>query len=382
MPRWSTSGFWFRALVLALPALCTCRPAYCGTPEKPFFETGVVAPSGAAGSAYHGLPNLTVTASGKLVAAWSAWDAGPKSKLRIVAVHSTDGGRSWSTPVAVIDNPGKTDADASLIVDGRRILLLSTTVPELGHIRRTETWMAWSEDDGATWSPPTLVRQPRKYTVGKVHVGHKLADGRLAFGYSWDIFCEQDQEPRSEGEMDLKSGVMFSSDGGRIWTAGGDIYARPPKITPYSTEGLDEPATVILESGEMFALLRSGTTRLWEARSQDLGASWSEPLPSALAGHNAPASLWRLRGTNDVVVVWDNSPRNRWPLAAALSRDGCHSWSRPRILAEAQIVGASYPAVTQNADGLIVAVWQQAVSDHKGREIRMARFNLAWLLGE
>jgi len=128
--------------------------------------------------------------------------------------------------------------------------------------------------------------------------------------------------------------------------------------------------------------MRSGTTRLWEARSNDWGETWSEPLPSPLTGHNAPAALWRLRGSGDVVVVWDNSPRNRYPLAAALSRDGCNSWSRPKIVAESPGRQASYPSIAESAGGVVVAIWQQDLADRKGREIRYARFNRAWLLSE
>lgn len=349
---------------------------------KPWFETGVVAASSPDTATHNGLPNIVATPSGKLIAAWSAWSSGPKSKLRIVTAQSLDGGKTWSSPVTRIDNPGKTDADANFVVDGPRILLLSTTVPEPGRIIRTETWLTISGDDGETWSTPVLARQPRKYTVGKVHVGHKLPDGRLAIGYSWDIFCEQDMVPHTEGEMDLKSGFMFSTDGGRSWRAGGDIYARPPKMTPYSTNGLDEPATVVLDGGEVYALLRSGTTRLWEARSKDWGETWSEPLPSPLTGHNAPAALWRLRGTNNVVAVWDNSPRHRYPLAAALSEDGCYSWSRAKVIAASPGRQAGYPSVAESREGVLVAVWQQHLADRRGIEIRYARFNKAWLLND
>jgi hypothetical protein len=369
-----------RVMACVLSAAILLLPA--APIEKPVFETGVVAASNPSTAVFNGLPNIIATPSGKLIAAWSAWPTGPNPKLRIVTAQSADGGRTWSAPVTRIDNPGKTDADASFVLDGERILLLSTTVPEPGRIIRTETWLTASENDGESWSAPMLVRQPHKYTVGKVHVGHKLPDGRLAVGYSWDIFCEQDMAPRTEGEMDLKSGFMFSSDGGKSWRAGGDIYARPPKMTPYSTNGLDEPANVILDGGEVYALLRSGTTRLWEARSKDWGETWSEPLPSPLTGHNAPAALWRLRGTKDVIVVWDNSPRNRYPLAAALSGDGCHSWSRPKVIAASPGKQASYPSVAESAGGIVVAVWQQDLADRKGREIRYARFNKAWILSE
>jgi len=306
--------------------------------------------------------------------------ADPKSKLRIVGALSSDGGRSWTAPFALIDNPGKSDADPNIVVDGGRIVVLCSTLPTPGKILLTETWMTASEDDGKSWSPPVLTTQPHKYTNGKVHVGHKLKDGRLAVGYSWDIFCEQGLSPATQGELELRAGLMLSSDGGRHWVAGGDISARPPKLTPHAVNGVDEPATVILEDGEVYALLRTGTDHLWESRSRNAGASWSAPVPSRLVGHNAPAALWRLRGSGDVVVAWNQSPKDRWPLVAAISQDGCRTWSKPRIIVDTGGRQASYPSVTQDREGAIVVVWQQDLPDRKGREIRMARFDRAWLL--
>src|SRR5205085_2574660 len=108
-------------------------------------------------------------------------------------------------------------------------------------------------------------------TNGKVHVGHRLKGGRLAVGYSWDIFCEQGLSPATEGEMEVRAGLMFSSDGGRHWVAGGDISARPAKLTPHAVNGMDEPATVILENGEVYSLLRTGTDHLWGKPQPELG---------------------------------------------------------------------------------------------------------------
>jgi len=349
--------------------------------EKPFFETGVVAKSAGGAFAFNAIPGVAATPGGKLLAVWIAYPAGPNPRLRIVGALSADGGRGWSPPFFLpIDNPGKEDADPSLVIDGQRILALSTTLPVPGKILTTEIWVTTSEDDGKTWSKPFLASTPHKYVEGKVHIGHKLPDGRLAVGYAWETFCEQGLSPATEGEMDNRAGLMFTRDGGHHWTAGGDIYARPPKITPGAVNGMDEPATVVLENGEIFALLRTATDHLWQSRSHDRGASWSAPVPSPLVGHNAPAALWRMRGTNDVVVVWDNSPRHRWPLAVALSRDGCHTWSEPKIIVDTHGQQVSYPAVTQAPDRTLVAVWQQDLPDGKGREVRLARFNRAWLL--
>jgi predicted neuraminidase len=141
---------------------------------------------------------------------------------------------------------------------------------------------------------------------------------------------------------------------------------------------MDEPATVVLENGEIFALLRTGSDHLWESRSRDIGATWSAPVPSQLTGHNAPAALSRLASTNEVVVAWNNSPRYRLPLAVAISRDGCRTWSTPKILVETDGPQASYPCVTQTPDGAIFVVWQQDLSGRKGREVRYARFPRSW----
>src|SRR5215831_13132925 len=181
--------------------------------RKPSIHTGVVARADGAAFMLNAIPCVTATPDGNLIAVWCARAADPKSKLRVVGALSSDGGLIWTPLFPLIDNPGKSDADPNIIVDGRRIVVLSSTLPVPGKILVTETWLTVSEDDGKSWTRPIQVTQPHKYTNGKVHVGHKLKDGRLAVGYSWDIFCEQGLSPATEGEMELRAGLMFSSDG-------------------------------------------------------------------------------------------------------------------------------------------------------------------------
>jgi predicted neuraminidase len=332
------------------------------------------------GAARNSIPCVAATPGGKLLATWAVPTGESTNKLKIVYSLSQDQGRTWKTPATLIDNPGKEDADPNIIIDGRRIVVLSTTLPVPGKIITTEFWMTESSDDGLTWSKPVQASHSHKYAEGKVHVGHKLRDGRLAIGYAWEIFCEKGLSPATEGEMDNRSGLLLSSDGGRSWKAGGDMYAQPQKLSPHSVNGVDEPATVVLDNGDIFALLRTGSDHLFESRSMDNGATWETPKPSPLTGHNAPAALWRLRGTNDVVVVWDNSPEKRWPLSVTLSRDGCKTWLKPKILSPANDRQASYPSVTQTSDLTIFAVWQEDRQDKTGRDIHWARFNMEWLL--
>jgi predicted neuraminidase len=205
-----------------------------------------------------------------------------------------------------------------------------------------------------------------------------LSDGTYMVGIAWDKWPERGMAARTEGEMDLTSGVLLSKDG-RQWTLHGAVHTYLEKLTPYGTNGLCEPALVELENGEVLMILRSGGSRHYESRSRDGGLTWTAPVPSRLAGHNTPTALWRLRGTKEIVAVWNNSPLTRYPLSVALSADGGRSWSNPRIVAATEGLQVSYPGLTQAADGTLVAVWQQALADG-GRDIRWARFTRGWIL--
>ena len=355
--------------------------AQSGPSDQPFFETGVVAK--AIGGPYftNAYPVVARTSTGRLLCIFSAAATQPK-KLKIAAAYSDDGGRTWSTPNTVFDTSGMEDADPNLIIDGDRILAFSTTLPPPFRIDYTEIWMRQSRDNGETWSEPVLLRTPHRYICGKIHVGHRLADGTLVMGYSWDTWIEKGLIPATEGEMNLKAGVLRSKDSGKTWTPGGDLYARIEKTSPHSVSGLDEPATVVLADGRLFALLRNSSTKFYESFSKDGGLAWSAPKPSPLTAHNSPAALWRLDKSRDVLAVWDNSPTARHPLVVALSQDDCRTWSEPKVIVETDGPQVSYPSATQASGGALVVVWQQDLPEKNGRDVRVARFNRAWLLSK
>ncbi|MEI6467300.1 MAG: sialidase family protein, partial [Verrucomicrobiota bacterium] len=244
-----------------------------------------------------------------------------------------------------------------------------------------ELWKSSRKFDGGGWSQPVKMPAHHKYTVGKIHVGMTLSDGTLLMPYSWDVILEEGKPVGFEGAMKLKSGVLRSRDGGTSWTPGGDMFVEvTKKASARGTGGVCEPAMVLLPSGEIFALVRTSDSWHYQSRSRDGGLTWDTPSPSPLAGHNSPSALWRLRDSGDVLVVWNNSPLNRWPLDVALSMDGCKTWSRPRTLANTPGFQSAYPTATQTADGVLIAIWFQILPD-KARELRIARFNREWLLG-
>jgi hypothetical protein len=239
--------------------------------------------------------------------------------------------------------------------------------------------MVKSTDNGATWSEPKEIFIPRQYTPGKQHNAIRLRDGSYAMGISWDLWAEKGLAAKTEGEMDLASGLLLSTDG-EHWTLHGNLHTViDDKVKPGHTNGLCEPSIVQLADGELMMILRSGSSHHFESRSKDGGLTWSHPVKSPLSGSNTPTALWRNeRDPREIVAVWNNNPLNRWPLVAALSRDGGKTWTNPKIVSNPGRQ-ASYPGLTQTSDGVFVAVWQEVLPDG-GRDIRYARIDRQWLI--
>jgi predicted neuraminidase len=367
------------ALTAIMAAVIIWSLAVACKAEQAMFETGMVSASDPDGYAVNAYPVVARLSSGRLLCAFSVETKAKPAKLKIAASISDDGARSWSKPEILFDHTNAEDADPNLLVDGDRVLAFSTTVPEPGKIDRSLIYMRASKD-GLHWEEETLLKTPHRYIAGKIHQGHRLADGTLVMGYAWDTWAEQGMPPATEGEMDIKSGVLRSTDSGKTWTAGGDLYAQIPKTSPHAIMGLDEPATAALDDGRLMTLLRTSGTRLFESWSGDGGLNWQTPQASLLTAHNSPAALWKLDRSSDVLAVWNNSPVGRTPLTAALSSDGGKTWSAAKVIADTHgPQQASYPSAVQAEDGTMVVVWQQDLPKG-GRDVRVARFNRGWLL--
>lgn len=353
--------------------------------ETPFFEEGAVAAPTSKGD-QHCYPVLARTSKGNLFAAWAYYE--PTKDGKILGALSADNGKTWGKAVKIIDTPNMSDADPAIIIDGDRILVYGSSVKRPNKITNIDTYLAESTDEGKNWSKPVKLDIPFKYLVGKRHLGLKLKDGTLVLPASYDIWAQEEWIPaKTEGEMDLKSGVLLSKDGVN-WTSNLDIHLLAQKVSPFGTNGVAEPAAVELENGEIYMLLRTGTSNMYESRSNDGGKTWSQPVKSPLVGHNIPASLWKLdQNPKEIIVIWNNHPFERDNLSVAISADGGRNWSNPKNVATRvgkpknyHDLQVSYPGLVQDREGNFVAVWQKQLPDGAGREIRWARFSRAWVL--
>ncbi len=325
-------------------------------------------------------PSVARLADDRLLCVFSATDARhTEGKAVVVGMFSHDHGATWDKPIMLIDSRPHLDYDPNIIVVGSSVIVSSTTVPPTHgqFISTSRTMAVRSENNGETWSKPYEIPMGHRYTSGKINNGLLLTNGAVIFPYSWDRSLQGDERLKSEGEEDCLAAVMISTDRGKTWESGADVHllARRGDDRAHAINGLDEPAVVVCSDDSLYMLCRTGHERLYELRSRDHGRTWSGPEPSPLTGHNAPASLCRFEGARSgILVVWDHSPKNRWPLCIAASFDDARTWSKPITIANTPGYQCSYPGCIQAADGRLIVVWQQQL-EGGGREIHAVRIS-------
>lgn len=347
----------------------------------------VIAPIAPSQSDYQAAyPCLERLSDGRLLCVYSAYADSKNERVAIKGIFSSDHGKSWSEPVTLIDTHPHVDYDPAIVVMGQTILVTSTTVPptHAQFITISRTMAVRSQDNGRSWSEQYEIPMPYRYTSGKINNGLVGSDGTAMFGYAWDSQLQKQHKLDTEGEEVCVVGLMISKDQGKTWSQGPELTTHVEKNdgAVHAISGMDEPAIAFCPDGSLYMLARTGRDHLYESRSTDGGRTWSEPVPSPLISHNAPASLCAFGGSKPgILAVWNNSRTNRWPLCAAVSFDAGKSWSQPYVLADTPGQQASYPGCTQAADGAFVIVWQQ---DHAGgpRTIESVRIDLKQLLGQ
>src|SRR5690606_27813090 len=94
-----------------------------------------------------------------------------------------------------------------------------------------------------------------------------------------------------------------------------------------------EPGVVSLADGRLMIFSRTSGGSQFLAYSQDEGNTWSQLMPSNIVSPLSPATIERIPGTEDLLLVWNNhdniSPAlkgRRTPLTIAISSDSGQTW--------------------------------------------------------
>jgi hypothetical protein len=270
---------------------------------------------------------------------------------RLDVIRSKDGGKTWSKPRTVADEPPDARNPAfGQAADGRVILLYSVTGPYVdgkfvsGKTTHYTLWLRTSEDNGETWSGPKPIPViGGKYAspFGKIV---RLKDGTLlAAVYVWDLEPAPTAKPSPGKKAAHASFAYRSTDNGKTW---GDASV--------IGEGFNETALCVMPDDRVIAMMRSdGLSR---TESTDGGRTWT--APKTVTGKSRhPADLIRL--SNGHLLLTYGFRILPHGVQAVLSRDGGATWDhdhRTMIEWESVNTDCGYPSSAQLDDGAIVTL--------------------------
>ncbi len=310
---------------------------------------------------------------------WACWVAGGDSpKAFFVLATSDDDGETWSKPRLVVDSHSKDlPRERSILVGnlwtdplGRLWLIFDQSMDMFDG--RAGVWAAICENpdaDEPSWSEPRRIwhgvtlNKPTVLSNGEWMLPVSL-DQRGGFGPFKGCFADLDPMRGAN--------VFVSKDKGETWERRG--------MATFPKPDWHEHMIVQRKDDSLWMLART-KTGIMESTSTDMGATWSEPVESAIKHPVARFFIRRLASGNLLLVKHGDkidAHEGRVQLSAWISDDDGKSWKGGLVLDERK--GISYPDGLQAPDGTIYISYDRNRSTDG--EILMARFTEADVLAK
>jgi hypothetical protein len=274
-------------------------------------------------------------ADGRLLLAYSRFTGGgaDAATAHISARVSEDGGRAWGEDTVLQECVGDLNVmSVSLLrLQSGDILFGYMVKNSWGDCR---LYVRRSSDEMQTLSESVCATDEEIY--------HVINNDRLVQLSTGRILVPAALHPCEDGTRETWSGrakatCYYSDDDGRTWNRAPETPVIPDRIQ--TGTGLQEPGVVELKDGRVYMWARTDLGTQYEAISGDGGETWSRPAPSPLSSPRSPASIKRLPGTGDLLVVWnDHSGEHpfpegkRTPLCTAISGDEGRTWENSQVL--------------------------------------------------
>ncbi len=221
---------------------------------------------------------------------------------RALLTHSDDEGRSWSIPAdpfvppAIDGRPGLFRCCAVTSLGRRRVLAALAWVdhsdPSLPFFNETteglldtKIFLAWSEDDGDTWSTPQpMDTAPFACPVPITGSPIVLANGDLACQFELNKHYDE------ESPWHHRSVLMFSRDGGHSWPEYVLTSDDPEnRIFYWDQRPAVLPGGRVLDLFWTFDRTRPVYLNIHARESNDHGRTWSDYWDIGIPGQPAPA---------------------------------------------------------------------------------------------
>jgi sialidase-1 len=297
--------------------------------------------------------------SGRVIFLYTQFYGGARdnSPARIAAIHSDDGGSTWSAPSVVIENAGRENVmSVSLVrLASGRLALFYVLKNDLSDCRPR---LRLSSDEAQTWSEPKVViAAPGYYVLNNDRVV-QLRSGRLVVPVAYHRMNGPDAGNYNSFDRRAVAIWYLSDNDGETWREADDWWAIPVR----SGTGLQEPGVVELADGRLFCWARTDQGMQYGMMSEDGGNTWSTPAPTTLSSPVSPASIKRLPGSASLLAVWNDHSgafpfpeRKRSPLASGISSDNGVTWTNRKLLEPDPDGWFCYTAIHAVGDAVLLA---------------------------
>jgi sialidase-1 len=284
----------------------------------------------------------------RLLLAWTEFYTAQGSDwgaARLASRWSRDGGRTWSEKTVLQEN----------------IAAMNVMEPDLLRLRSGKVLFAFCRKNSEADCAPMIresADQARSFTAPRPvpidpspsYTGMnndrmiQLRSRRVVLPLWYTTGYRVDQHIRTR--------VYYSDDEGRVWHR-----SRTLVDIPDSKAGAQEPGVVELKDGRLLMWIRTDKGRIYRSLSGDRGETWSEPEAMQLESPRAPQTIKRIPSTGDLLLVWNNSPSKRTPLAAAISRDDGATWTNIRNLEDATDQTYAYASIEFERENVLLTYY-------------------------
>jgi sialidase-1 len=323
----------------------------------------------------HSEGSIVELKDGTLLLAWTRFygGAGDAASANIAAMTSNDGGRTWSKPHVIQENTGKQN------VMSVSLLRLKSGKIGMYYLEKNSNsdlhvYQRYSSDEAKTWTAPVRITPDAGYNIMNNDRVIQLSTGRILCPISFvaDIGAK---------DFELVCFCLYSDDLGKTWH-------KSTPILRASLRGAMEPGVVELANGEVLMIIRTQMGTIYQSISKNKGMSWSQAVPTTIKSPCAPATIKRIPGSRDLLLVWNNNydPNHggfgkRTPLTAAISKDNGKTWEHIKNIEDAPDHGYAYTSIAFVKDQVLLTYYE-AIPGKPGWSLRFRSVPLRWFYGD
>ncbi|MBS7624096.1 MAG: sialidase family protein [Candidatus Bathyarchaeia archaeon] len=283
---------------------------------------------------------------GRLLLAYTEfyhYESHDMAPARIAGKISYDRGRSWSDPFTIQENIG-----CNNVMEADLLRLRTGEIALFFLIKNSESdchpYMKKTFDEAGTWSELVpIAKFYQGYFTTNNDRAIQLSNGRILLPVAYT--------PNIWAMRKLTSFCFYSDDNGRTWFKS-DVEVSLQKATA------EEPGVIELKDGRLMMWFRTTLGYIYRAFSDDFGETWGKAEPMPLSSPNSPQAMKRIPKTNDILLVWNNTPGpQRVPLTTAISRDEGETWENIKDIEADPRFSYAYPSITFVRDEALITYY-------------------------